>query len=102
MWDMELPSEHLPTLARVVRGEVDLRNVTGDLAPLLANLSCSVRLYNMELDAEATNKGPCVSFLGFSTTGLVCHFLADENLERKDDVTNMSGEHSRHRLEIKF
>ena len=54
MWDMELPSEHLPTLARVVRGEVDLRNVTGDLAPLLANLSCSVRLYNMELDAKAT------------------------------------------------
>ena len=48
------------------------------------------------------NKGPCVSFLGFSTTGPVCRFLADENLEGKDDVTNMSGEHSRHRLEIKF
>ena len=52
--DMELPSEHFPILARVVTGMVDLMNVSGDLAPLLANLSCSVGLYEMELDEEAT------------------------------------------------
>ena len=31
------------------------------------------------------NKGPCVSFLGFSTTGPVCRFLADENLEGRGE-----------------
>ena len=53
--DMELPSiQHIPALARVVRGTVYLRNVTGDLANLLANLSYHVWLYDGELDAEAT------------------------------------------------
>ena len=52
--DMELPSEHFPVLARVVTGVVDLMEVSGDLAPLLANLSCTVGLYKMELDEDAT------------------------------------------------
>ena len=53
--DMELPNDHLPALARVVWQGVALDNVTGDLANLLANLSCQyVRLYDVELDEAAT------------------------------------------------
>ena len=52
--DMELPNDHLPALASVVWHRVTLDNVTGDLANLLANLSCNVWLYNMELDEAAT------------------------------------------------
>ena len=57
MWlrDLELPNDHLPALASVVWGSVWLHNVTGDLANLLANLSClRVCLYNMQLDEAAT------------------------------------------------
>ena len=55
---LELPSsEHIPALARVVSSLVVLQNVTGDLGPLLANLTVTVRLdmYDMELDQAATS-----------------------------------------------
>ena len=53
--DMELPNDHLPALARVVREGVTLHNVTGDLANLLANLSSQyVGMHDVELDEAAT------------------------------------------------
>ena len=83
--DMELPSiQHIPALARVVRGTVYLRNVTGDLANLLANLSCQyVRLYDVELDEAATRglvlglqQGVAVLVLG-ARTRVHLHTLLD-------------------------
>ena len=56
--DLELPScGDIPALARVVRGRVGLQNVTGDLGPLLANLTVTVRLgmLDLELDQAATS-----------------------------------------------
>ena len=58
LWNLELPScGDIPALARVVWGRVELRNVTGDLGPLLANLTVTVGLYmyDMELDQAATS-----------------------------------------------
>ena len=55
--DLELPSsQDMPSLARVVSGKVELRNVTGDLGPLLSSLSCTrLLIENMELDQAATS-----------------------------------------------
>ena len=55
--DLELPScGDIPALARVVSSWVVLQNVTGDLGPLLANLTGTVLcMYDMELDQAATS-----------------------------------------------
>ena len=56
--DLELPScGDIPALARVVWGRVELRNVTGDLGPLLANLRVTIGLnmFDVELDQAATS-----------------------------------------------
>ena len=55
--DLELPSsEDMSSLASRVIGRVLLDGVTGDIGPLLSNLSCTVLMIsNMELDQAATS-----------------------------------------------
>ena len=54
---LELPSsEDMPSLARVVSWRMELRNVTGDLGPLLSSLTCpGLYICNMGLDQAATS-----------------------------------------------
>ena len=59
--NLELPSREditISSLAKVVRKRVELRNVTGDLGPLLSSLRCA-QLYmeNMALDQAASCSG---------------------------------------------
>ena len=55
--NLELPNrEDMLSLARVVSCEVALDNVTGDIGPLLSNLTCTeLVIFNMELDQAATS-----------------------------------------------
>ena len=51
---------------------------------LLAEVDNAADVFMLDVGLKP-NKGPCVSFLGFSTTGPVCRFLADENLEGRGE-----------------
>ena len=56
---LELPSiKDMPSLARVVTSKVWLRNVTGNIGPLLSSITCpELVLSNIELGQTATSSG---------------------------------------------
>ena len=53
--NLELPSEDIPKLARIVSHSVNLETVTGNISPLLLSLNCTeLSICDMELDQAAT------------------------------------------------
>ena len=95
--NMKLPStEHMLSLARV-SSEVLLKNVTGDIAPLLSSLTCTQLLIdNMELDQAATCSG--VSSMTLSNmTGDIGPLLASLTCSEIDKRHGVGpGDHQQH------